>query len=70
VHLDPIKVLFWAAVLNGAVAVPVMAFMMILSRNPKAMGQFTLPPYLQLIGWLATAMMLFAAVGMIVTLHF
>jgi len=33
------------------------------------MGQFRLPLYLQLAGWLATAVMLFASVGMIVTLH-
>ncbi|MFY9583831.1 MAG: divalent metal cation transporter [Candidatus Acidiferrales bacterium] len=68
-RLNPIKALFWAAVLNGVVAVPVMTFMMILARNRKVMGLFRLPLYLQLAGWLATAVMLFASVGMIVTLR-
>lgn len=65
VHMNPIKALFWAAVLNGIVAVPVMALMMILTRNPKVMGKFTLPKYLRVVGWAATGAMLLAAVGMI-----
>jgi NRAMP (natural resistance-associated macrophage protein)-like metal ion transporter len=69
IHLNPIKALFWSAVLNGVVAVPVMAIMMVLTRNPKVMGKFTLPRYLQVVGWLATAVMFLAAVGMFATLH-
>ncbi len=65
--LDPIKALFWSAVVNGVVAVPVMIAMMLLSNNKAAMGSFTLPPMLNLIGWLATAVMAAAAVGMFVT---
>jgi Mn2+/Fe2+ NRAMP family transporter len=65
IHLNPIKALFWSAVLNGIVAVPVMALMMILARNPKVMGNFMLPKYLRVVGWVATAAMLLAAVGMI-----
>jgi Mn2+/Fe2+ NRAMP family transporter len=69
VHLDPMRALFWSAVLNGVVAVPVMAFMMILTGNAKAMGQFTLPLYLRIGGWVATAAMLVASLGMIATLR-
>ncbi len=69
VHLDPIKALFWSAVLNGVVAVPVMTLMMILTQNVKAMGKFTLPLYLRVGGWIATAVMLIASIGMIVTLR-
>jgi len=47
------------------VAVPVMTLMMILTRNPKAMGKFTLPWYLQVVGWAATGSILLAAAGMI-----
>jgi len=65
VHLNPIKALFWAAVLNGIVAVPVMVLMMILTQNPKVMGKFTLPKYLRVVGWAATGAMLLAVVGMI-----
>lgn len=68
-QMNPIKALFWSAVINGVVAVPVMAFMMILTHNPKVMGKFTVPPYLRFAGWFATAVMLFAALGMIVTIR-
>lgn len=68
VHLNPIKALFWSAVLNGVVAVPVMALMMLLTRNKKVMGKFTLPPYLRVCGWVATAVMLVASLGMFLTL--
>ena len=68
VHLDPIKALFWAAVLNGVVAAPVMAIMMFLGSNSKVMGKFTLPLYLRVTGWLATCVMLLASVGMLANL--
>jgi Mn2+/Fe2+ NRAMP family transporter len=46
-----------------------MAFMMILTHNPKVMGDFRLPRYLQLMGWLATGVMLLAAMGMFATIR-
>ncbi|HWE45866.1 MAG TPA: divalent metal cation transporter [Caulobacteraceae bacterium] len=67
VDIDPIKALFWSAVINGVVAVPVMAILMILSSRPSIMGRFCLPPMLKLVGWIATAVMLAAAVGMFAT---
>jgi Mn2+/Fe2+ NRAMP family transporter len=69
IHLNPIKALFWSAVLNGVVAVPVMSFMMILAQNPKVMREFTLPLYLRIGGWIATAVMLVASLGMFLTLR-
>jgi Mn2+/Fe2+ NRAMP family transporter len=69
IHLDPIKALFWSAVLNGVVAVPVMILMMIMTANSKVMGKFTLPLYLSIGGWIATAVMLIASIGMFVTLR-
>jgi NRAMP (natural resistance-associated macrophage protein)-like metal ion transporter len=68
-HLDPIKALFWSAVLNGIVAAPVMACMMVLAQNRRVMGQFTLPAYLRVAGWLATAVMLIASLVMIAAIH-
>ncbi len=68
-HLNPIKALFWSAVVNGVVAGPVMVFMMLLSENKSVMGKFTLPPYLRFAGWLTTAVMLLASIGMIATLR-
>ncbi len=69
IHLNPIKALFWSAVLNGVVAVPVMVLMMILTQNAKAMGKFTLPLYLRIGGWVATAVMLIASLGMFLSLR-
>jgi len=65
--IDPVKALFWSAVVNGVVAVPVMVMMMMLTSNKTAMGDFRLPPILKTIGWLATACMALAAFGMFAT---
>jgi Mn2+/Fe2+ NRAMP family transporter len=65
--LDPMKALFWSAVINGVVAVPLMVMIMFLGQNKKAMGPFTLPRGLKTVGWVATAAMAAAAVGMFAT---
>jgi len=65
--IDPIKALFWSAVINGVVAVPIMAMMMLITSNKKIMGNFTVTGVRRIVGWVATAVMTAAAVGMIVT---
>jgi NRAMP (natural resistance-associated macrophage protein)-like metal ion transporter len=65
--IDPIKALVWAAIINGITAAPVMCFTMLLASRRKVMGEFTLPSYLKILGWLGTAIMALAAVGMLVT---
>jgi len=55
--IEPIKALYWSAVVNGVVAVPVMVMMMRLTMRQTVMAGFTLPLTLQMIGWLATAVM-------------
>jgi NRAMP (natural resistance-associated macrophage protein)-like metal ion transporter len=65
--IDPIKALFWSAVINGVVAVPVMALMMHLSSHRAAMGEFKLHRGLKVVGWLATAVMAVAAIGLFAT---
>jgi NRAMP (natural resistance-associated macrophage protein)-like metal ion transporter len=65
IGLDPVKALFWAAVINGVVAVPLMAVIMVMARAPKVMGQFTVSPVLCAMGWLCTAVMT-VAVGIMV----
>lgn len=66
--IDPIKALFWSAVINGVVAVPVMVMMMLLASKRETMGAFALPASLKIVGWLATAVMAAAAIGMFVTM--
>jgi NRAMP (natural resistance-associated macrophage protein)-like metal ion transporter len=65
--IDPIKALFWSAVINGVVAVPVMVMMMLLAVRRDVMGRFVIGPTLRCMGWLATAVMAAAAVGMFAT---
>ena len=66
--LDPIKALFWSAVINGVVAVPIMVMMMLISSHRKLMGDFSIPLALKIVGWLATAAMTAAAIGMFATM--
>jgi NRAMP (natural resistance-associated macrophage protein)-like metal ion transporter len=68
--LDPIKALFWSAVINGVVSAPVMAMMMLIICNKKIMGKFVLSGLLKYVGWLATAVMVAAALGMGITAQF
>jgi NRAMP (natural resistance-associated macrophage protein)-like metal ion transporter len=63
--IDPIRALYWSAVLNGIVAVPVMVVMMLLTMRPAIMGRFTLPPLLQWVGWMATAAMAATVVALV-----
>ena len=65
--LDPIKALFWSAVINGVVAVPVMAMMMFISSNKRIMGKFVVTGILRAVGWLATGIMAAASIGMVAT---
>ena len=67
VHFDPIKSLFIAAVINGVLAAPVMALMMLMTRSRKIMGQFRLPLYLQVMGWAGTVGMFAASVAFLVS---
>ena len=60
IGLDPVKALFWAAVLNGVVAVPLMAMIMVMAMAPKVMGRFTLSRGLATMGWLCTVAMALA----------
>ncbi len=65
--VDPIKALYWSAVINGIIAVPVMAMMMLIADNQVIMGKFPVSVGLRFVGWTATATMAMAAVGMVVT---
>jgi len=65
--IDPIKALFWSAVINGVISVPVLVVMMLLASNKKVMGRFVSSPRLKFFGWLATAIMAAAVVAMFAT---
>ncbi|MBV9542626.1 MAG: divalent metal cation transporter, partial [Alphaproteobacteria bacterium] len=65
--IDPIKALFWSAVINGVIAVPMMFAMMYVVSSKRLMGQFTAGPALKTLGWASTLVMLAAAVTMGIT---
>jgi Mn2+/Fe2+ NRAMP family transporter len=65
--LDPIKALFWSAVINGVAAVPILAMIMLMASRRKVMGEFALGLWLKGLGWLATAAMATAAIAMLAT---
>ena len=65
--LDPIKALFWSAVINGVAAVPIMIMIMVMASRRRVMAQFTISWRLKGLGWLATAVMTAATVGMFAT---
>ena len=66
--IDPIKALFWSAVVNGVVAVPLMAIIMLLVTRKSLMGVFVATTWQRWGGWLATAVMAVAAVLMFATM--
>ncbi|MCU7492214.1 MAG: Nramp family divalent metal transporter [Bacteroidota bacterium] len=65
--INPIKALFWAAVINGITAGPVMIMLMLMSANKKVMGDFTISRGLKVMGWLSTLVMILASVGLFLT---
>jgi NRAMP (natural resistance-associated macrophage protein)-like metal ion transporter len=65
--IDPIKALFWSAVINGVIAVPIMVVMMLLADDAKVMGGFTITRRLKALGWLATGTMAAAVAAMFAT---
>ena len=65
--LDPIKALVWSAVVNGVIAVPIMAVMMWLGTRRDILGDYTLTRRHQVIGWFATGVMAVAVAAMVFT---
>jgi Mn2+/Fe2+ NRAMP family transporter len=65
--MNPIRALYWSAVINGIVAVPLMVMLMIMSANIKIVGKFPLTRYLRTMGWIATAVMLIASLGFLIS---
>jgi NRAMP (natural resistance-associated macrophage protein)-like metal ion transporter len=65
--INPIKALYWSAVLNGVVAVPVMFVMMKIACRADIMGRFAAQGWLRALGWIATAVMLLISVAMLIT---
>jgi Mn2+/Fe2+ NRAMP family transporter len=66
--IDPIRALILSGLLNGLLSVPLLGMMMLVARRTATMGRLAVSRPLAILGWLATALMAVAAVGLLVTL--
>lgn len=64
--INPISALYWSAVINGILAVPVMVLLMLMSRRKEVMAQFVISGPLYWLGWLSTAAMTLSVIAMFV----
>lgn len=64
--IDPIKALYWSAVLNGLLAAPLMATMLLIATDRRIMGSFVLPRSMVATGWLATVAMAAASIAFLI----
>ena len=64
--ISPMKALFWSAVINGIIAVPLMVVVILLVSKKSVMGKFTASRPIIILGWVAVAVMGFAAIGMLI----
>jgi NRAMP (natural resistance-associated macrophage protein)-like metal ion transporter len=69
VGVNPVRALYWSAVVNGVLAAPLMALMMLIVTNPRAMGHLTLGRKGAMLGWAATAVMAAATLLFFVSLY-
>ncbi|MDA8329077.1 MAG: divalent metal cation transporter [Betaproteobacteria bacterium] len=63
-HIDPIKALYWSAVINGVISVPMMVVMMLMASRTDIMGQFVISCGLKRLGWAGTGIMAIAVAAM------
>ncbi|NTU67525.1 MAG: divalent metal cation transporter [Chlorobiaceae bacterium] len=64
--VSPMKALFWSAVINGVIAVPLMVVILILATKTSVMGQFTASRPILVLGWIATIVMGAASIRMLI----
>ena len=65
--INPVKALFWTAVINGVIAVPILVAIILMASKPAVMGEFFLSARLKTVGWLTTAVMALSVSGMFIT---
>jgi NRAMP (natural resistance-associated macrophage protein)-like metal ion transporter len=65
--LNAVRMLFWSAVTNGVLAPPLIVLVVLLTSDPKVMGEQVNPPLLRLLGWATAALMAAAAVVLFMT---
>ena len=64
---NAVSMLFWAAVLNGVLAPPLIVIVLLLTSNPAIMGSRSNPRWLAVLGWITVVVMTLASVAMFVS---
>jgi NRAMP (natural resistance-associated macrophage protein)-like metal ion transporter len=67
--IDPIRALFWSAVINGVISVPIMVVMMLMVARSDIMGTLVATRRLRVVGWACTAIMGLAVAAMAITAY-
>jgi Mn2+/Fe2+ NRAMP family transporter len=62
--INPIKALFYSAVINGVVAVPLIVLILVLAARGSVMGPYRARGVILILGWLTAGLMGLAAIGM------
>jgi len=65
--MNPIRALYWSAVINGLLAPPLILLVILLTNSPKVMGKRVNSPLLRYLGWATFGVMTAAAAGMLIT---
>ncbi|MFN3370951.1 MAG: NRAMP family divalent metal transporter [Sphingomonadaceae bacterium] len=63
--IDPIRALVWSAVINGIIAVPLMAAILLVGASRRLLGPWVVPRWQLALGWLATGLMALAALALL-----
>jgi NRAMP (natural resistance-associated macrophage protein)-like metal ion transporter len=66
--VDPIKALYWSAVINGVTVAPIIVLMMMMASSRRVMGDFTVSLPLKLLGWLCAIVMGLCVAGLAATM--
>lgn len=65
--INPIRALFWTAVINGFLAPPMLVVIMLIANNKKVMGERVNGFWINLGGWVTTVVMFAAAIALVLT---
>jgi len=65
--INPIKALFWTAVINGLLAPPLLVIIMLVSNDRKIMADRKNGVLINILGWSTTAVMFAAAIALALT---
>lgn len=66
--IDPVKALYWSAVINGVISAPIMVVAMLMAANTTVMGRFVIKGKVKILGWLANGIMAVSVLIMLYTL--